>query len=351
MPLGFRRGFGALLALILLVPNLSPADPPARRGCGTGVRNAAMDRVGGLPTARQARVQGRSGSTEALAPGVLSPAHGTGAAEDVVSRAHPEPLVSVVIPTRDRMASLQSVLATLRPLADSRNFEVIVVDDGSTEPTKSWLDSGNGLGGATVLHLEQCGPAAARNRGVAASRAPWVALLGDDTVPEPAWAAEITRCAESDPGADLDQSWVGHVRWHPRLRVTRFMEWIHQHGLQFGFGLIDDPDDPFLYHKTTNRGVYERARQAVPGLDDVLLWNRAGEITESTIANLVVETGGKRVTPPIRCGLLGGVFRGWLLARGEIEEQVVTRSDLASADRLWLINSVQRWMPARLVEP
>src|SRR5262245_50283542 len=40
-----------------------------------------------------------------------------------------------------------------------------------------------------------------------------------------------------------------------------------------------DPTDPFLYHKTTNRAVYERAR--LPDCDDVILWNGAGEATES----------------------------------------------------------------------
>ena len=44
-------------------------------------------------------------------------------------------------------------------------------------------------------------------------------------------------------------------------------------------GLAPEPvdrEDMFLYHKTTRRGVYERARAARPDLDDVLLWNEAG---------------------------------------------------------------------------
>ena len=44
----------------------------------------------------------------------------------------------------------------------------------------------------------------------------------------------------------------------------------------------------FLYHKTTRRQVYERALKAVPGCDDVLLVNDENEVTESTIANVVV---------------------------------------------------------------
>ena len=110
-----------------------------------------------------------------------------------------------------------------------------------------------------------------------------------------------------------------------------------------------DANDRFLYHKTTHRGVYERARNGATGMDDVLLWNSRGEITESTIANVVIEKDGRRVTPPISCGLLPGVFRGWLLARGEIEEGVITLDDLQRADKLYLISSVRKWVPAEWV--
>ena len=105
-------------------------------------------------------------------------------------------------------------------------------------------------------------------------------------------------------------------------------------------------DDVFLYHKTTNRAVYERARLA--DADDVLLWNEQGELTESTIANLVLELDGARVTPPVECGLLAGTLRGELLDRGEIGERIVAVDDLRRATRLWLINSVQGWCTATL---
>ena len=105
-------------------------------------------------------------------------------------------------------------------------------------------------------------------------------------------------------------------------------------------------NDVFLYHKTTNRAVYEQARLA--DADDVLLWNGEGELTESTIANLVLELDGMMVTPPVACGLLAGTLRGELLDRGEIGERIVGIDDLRRANRLWLINSVQGWRPATL---
>ena len=60
-----------------------------------------------------------------------------------------------------------------------------------------------------------------------------------------------------------------------------------------------DPRDPFILHKTTRRVVYENAKRSKPDMDDVLLWNARGEVTESTIANVVAEIDGVRYTPPV----------------------------------------------------
>ena len=69
---------------------------------------------------------------------------------------------------------------------------------------------------------------------------------------------------------------------------------------------------------TRRRGATStRAAQAPrPDVDDVILWNTRGEITEATIANVVVEIGGERWTPPRTCGLLPGIARGRLIDDG-----------------------------------
>jgi para-aminobenzoate synthetase/4-amino-4-deoxychorismate lyase len=107
-----------------------------------------------------------------------------------------------------------------------------------------------------------------------------------------------------------------------------------------------DPRDPFLFHKTTNREVYLHASR--PDCDDVVLWNPDRQVTESTIANIVVEIGGRRVTPPVQCGLLAGTLRAELLEAGAIQESIVTLDELRAASTLWLINSVREWWPATL---
>jgi para-aminobenzoate synthetase/4-amino-4-deoxychorismate lyase len=100
----------------------------------------------------------------------------------------------------------------------------------------------------------------------------------------------------------------------------------------------------WLYHKTTRRDAYDQSRNTRPDCDDVILWNERGELTESTIANLVLELEGRRYTPPVSCGLLPGTMRAHLLESGEIAERVLTPADLDRASGVWLINSVRGWI-------
>ena len=80
-----------------------------------------------------------------------------------------------------------------------------------------------------------------------------------------------------------------------------------------------------------------------------MLWNAAGEVTETTIANVVVEQDGHYLTPPVSAGLLNGTMRQELLAQGRIEEARVTCDMLKHCDGLFLVNSVRGWIPAILV--
>jgi len=107
--------------------------------------------------------------------------------------------------------------------------------------------------------------------------------------------------------------------------------------------------DIFLYHKTTRREVYEAAQQACPDCDDVLLWNERGELTESCIANLVLEMDGILYTPPVSSGLLAGTFRALLLEQGKIRERVIRLEDLQRCRKIYLINSVRKWQECQLL--
>ena len=109
-----------------------------------------------------------------------------------------------------------------------------------------------------------------------------------------------------------------------------------------------DAADPMLYHKTTARKPYEERRDRHPEADDVVLVNAAGEVTETTIANLLVRLDGTWCTPPLDSGCLPGVYRECLLERGAVVERRLTPTDLRTADELAVVNSVRLWRSAVL---
>ncbi len=109
-----------------------------------------------------------------------------------------------------------------------------------------------------------------------------------------------------------------------------------------------DTASEWLYFKTTERARYDTARSRFPHAPDVILWNERGEVTETTIGNLVVEIDGAWYTPHASSGLLPGTFRAELLDQGVVTERVITLGDLAGARRVWMINSVRGWVPAAI---
>ena len=111
-----------------------------------------------------------------------------------------------------------------------------------------------------------------------------------------------------------------------------------------------DPADPMLFHKTTRRGLYERALTHHPDADDVLLVNDRDEITESTIANVAVSIDGRWITPPLDAGLLPGVGREVALGEGWLEEGTVRVDDLARADAIELVSDVRGRRPVVLID-
>lgn len=110
-----------------------------------------------------------------------------------------------------------------------------------------------------------------------------------------------------------------------------------------------DRHERALHHKTTRRTVYDTHRQQHPDVFDVLLWNQQRELTEFTYGSLVLEIDGAWLTPKLSAGLLPGVIRAELIARGEIAEHVLTLDDLARARSIWFINSVRGWIRVQFI--
>lgn len=115
----------------------------------------------------------------------------------------------------------------------------------------------------------------------------------------------------------------------------------------YSFQLAASPinkKNPYYYHKTTFRKMYEKFQEELGNAFDILLWNDKEELTEFTMGNLVVKVEGEYWTPPIKSGLLAGTFRQQLIDEKKIKERIISKSELESVDEIWFINSVRGWM-------
>jgi para-aminobenzoate synthetase/4-amino-4-deoxychorismate lyase len=158
----------------------------------------------------------------------------------------------------------------------------------------------------------------------------------------------------------LDEFRESHLagRWRARLIVERSgdakvearpLDRAKQKTLSVKFATepVDD-SDPLIFHKTTARSRYDTELARCQPCDDVILWNSRGEVTESTIANVVIFSDGKHWTPPREAGLLAGTFRDELISKGKLFERTITKQELAEIGSFSLINSVRGWMEAEL---
>ena len=185
---------------------------------------------------------------------------------------------SVVIPTFQRPDTLALVLEALGRQASPPRFEVIVVDDGSRDRTGDFLRSFSPRYPFRSFRQENSGPAAARNRGIAESRESHVLFLGDDTVPEENLLDAHAR-AHAEPRS-FSVAVLGYTTWPRGRRVSPFLHHINEYGLQFGYGLIDDPEAvPFNFFYTSNISL-PRALLVSAGLFDTTFPHAAWEDIE-----------------------------------------------------------------------
>ena len=133
------------------------------------------------------------------------------------------PEVSAIIPVFNRpdlvVEAIQSVLAQ-----QDVQFELIVVDDGSTDGTVDAIDGTleNAAAPVRVIQTENLGPAAARNLGVEAASAPLIAFLDSDDLWHPQKLARQLAYLREHPGcviAQCDELWIRDGRRvNPGLR-------------------------------------------------------------------------------------------------------------------------------------
>ena len=140
--------------------------------------------------------------------------------------------LSVVIPTRDRLGSLKLALEALtRQTLAPGAFDVVVVDDGSSDQTAEFLAAPPAYP-FSLRSTRQAGsgPAAARNRAIGLTAGPRILLLGDDMFPEP---DALRRHLEAADGREIGVQ--GRIEWDPDAPITPVMRFLAPEGPQFYF--------------------------------------------------------------------------------------------------------------------
>jgi len=137
-------------------------------------------------------------------------------------------------------------------------------------------------------------------------------------------------------------------RGNQSIEIEKLTQFTNGLNVKLAYNPIDH-NNVFLYHKTTNRAIYEKNKIQNENVFETLLWNLNGEITEFTTGNIVVELNNHLYTPPLRSGLLAGTFREYLLKSGKISERVIMKDELHLCEKIWFINSVRKWVPVQLL--
>ena len=141
------------------------------------------------------------------------------------------PLISVVIPTYQRAPLLERSLESLTEQTLPRDaFEVVVVDDGSSDWTQSVCTKLADELPLRYFRIENSGISAAKNLGLFASQAPLVLFFDDDDLADPGLLEAHVEAHRAHPEESV--AVLGYTTWAPELEVTPLMEYVTEIGQQ-----------------------------------------------------------------------------------------------------------------------
>jgi glycosyltransferase involved in cell wall biosynthesis len=173
--------------------------------------------------------------------------------------------LSVVIPTMNKLGLLRQTLAALevQEAGPNRPWEIVVVDDGSTDGTAQFLAAEAARPGALVRPVSpgrNVGRARARNLGAREARGAWILFLDDDIVAPPGLLAAHLDLLEANPGLGT----IGRVVTAPEVVDAPHFDYLDTRGV----GRLPAGPAPARFFVTQNAAVPRDAFLAVGGFDE-----------------------------------------------------------------------------------
>jgi glycosyltransferase involved in cell wall biosynthesis len=133
--------------------------------------------------------------------------------------------LSVVLCTYNRSTFLQMALASLADQTlDRDSFEVVVIDDGSSDTTREVADSFAGRLPLRYFYQKNAGLAAGKNHGIYAAKGRILFFFDDDDIATPRLLEEHLRSHQQH--ADESYAVLNYTTWSPRLKVSPLMRFI-----------------------------------------------------------------------------------------------------------------------------
>jgi glycosyltransferase involved in cell wall biosynthesis len=198
--------------------------------------------------------------------------------------------ISIVIPTYNRASFLKEAIDSV--LSQTyRNFELIVVDDGSTDETPKLLSSyGEKI---KVIKKANKGPSAARNRGIKAAKGGWIAFLDSDDVWKPGKLEKQVQFIKDNPEIKICQTeeiWIRNgKRVNPRKKHEMHSGWIYEQCLPL---CIVSPSSVMIHRDVFEKvGLFDETMLACEDYD---LWLRIAPHYPICLVRekLIVKQGG-----------------------------------------------------------